>query len=211
MKPIQRKESGERARRKLVMIGDGACGKTCALVTFSAGTYPEVYIPTVFENYVSDVTVDDRHVELALWDTAGQEDYDRLRPLSYPDSHVVAITFAVDSPDSLDNVCSKWISEFTYFCRGVPMVLVGLKEDLRYDARTIKELAKTQQKPVTYSQGLAAASYIGAAAYVECSAQNYAGMGSVFDVSTRLGLYGLNWVRKNVRAKHGRRGDCSLM
>ena len=48
-----------------------------------------------------------KHVELALWDTAGQEDYDRLRPLSYPDSHVILICFAVDSPDSLDNVQEK--------------------------------------------------------------------------------------------------------
>lgn len=67
----------------------------------------QVYVPTVFENYVADVEVDGKHVELALWDTAGQEDYDRLRPLSYPDSHVVLICFAVDSPDSLDNVVEK--------------------------------------------------------------------------------------------------------
>ena len=51
--------------------------------------------------------VDGKHVELALWDTAGQEDYDRLRPLSYPDSHVILICFAIDSPDSLDNVQEK--------------------------------------------------------------------------------------------------------
>jgi small GTP-binding protein len=67
----------------------------------------QVYVPTVFENYVADVEVDGKHVELALWDTAGQEDYDRLRPLSYPDTHVILICFAVDSPDSLDNVQEK--------------------------------------------------------------------------------------------------------
>lgn len=67
----------------------------------------QLYVPTVFENYVADVEVDGKHVELALWDTAGQEDYDRLRPLSYPDSHVILICFAIDSPDSLDNVQEK--------------------------------------------------------------------------------------------------------
>ena len=67
----------------------------------------QVYVPTVFENYVADVEVDGKHVELALWDTAGQEDYDHMRPLSYPDSHVILIYFAVDSPDSLDNVQEK--------------------------------------------------------------------------------------------------------
>lgn len=56
---------------------------------------------------MADVEVDGKRVELALWDTAGQEDYDRLRPLSYPDSHVILICFAIDSPDSLDNVQEK--------------------------------------------------------------------------------------------------------
>lgn len=131
-------------RRKLVIVGDGACGKVCPLDNpfldrissprpldlpvdsllernFPRGLYRrpfppsgtddsvvnQVYVPTVFENYVADVEVDGKHVELALWDTAGQEDYDRLRPLSYPDSHVILICFAVDSPDSLDNVQEK--------------------------------------------------------------------------------------------------------
>ena len=70
----------------------------------------------MFENYVADVEVDGKHVELALWDTAGQEDYDRLRPLSYPDSHVILICFAVDSPDSLDNVQEKVRFAHIYIC-----------------------------------------------------------------------------------------------
>lgn len=50
-------------------------------------------------------------VELALWDTAGQEDYDRLRPLSYPDTDVILMCFSVDSPDSLENIPEKWTPE----------------------------------------------------------------------------------------------------
>lgn len=83
----------------------------------------QVYVPTVFENYVADVEVDGKHVELALWDTAGQEDYDRLRPLSYPDSHVILICFAVDSPDSLDNVQEK----VCFLCTSrLPMTLIDM-------------------------------------------------------------------------------------
>jgi small GTP-binding protein len=50
-------------------------------------------------------------VELALWDTAGQEDYDRLRPLSYPDTDVILLCFSIDSPVSLINVKEKWSPE----------------------------------------------------------------------------------------------------
>lgn len=116
---------------------------------------------------MADVEVDGKHVELALWDTAGQEDYDRLRPLSYPDSHVILICFAIDSPDSLDNVQEKvrvthpelvalsadvvvqWISEVMHFCPGLPIILVACKKDLRRDPRVVDELRKTNQRPVT--------------------------------------------------------------
>lgn len=64
-------------------------------------------IPTVFENYVTDCRVDGKSVQLALWDTAGQEDYERLRPLAYSKAHVLLIGFSIESPDSLDNVKHK--------------------------------------------------------------------------------------------------------
>ena len=65
-------------RKKLVIVGDGACGKTCLLIVFSKDQFPEVYVPTVFENYVADIEVDNKKVELALWDTAGQEEFDAI-------------------------------------------------------------------------------------------------------------------------------------
>ncbi|KAH8193532.1 hypothetical protein TruAng_012302 [Truncatella angustata] len=191
-------------RRKLVIVGDGACGKTCLLIVFSKGTFPEVYVPTVFENYVADVEVDGKHVELALWDTAGQEDYDRLRPLSYPDSHVILICFAVDSPDSLDNVQEKWISEVLHFCQGLPIILVGCKKDLRYDNKTIEELRKTSQKPVSpeepepepepnrTTQGEEVRKKIGAYKYLECSAKTNEGVREVFEHATRAALLSRN-------------------
>jgi Ras family protein A len=156
-------------------------------------------VPTVFENYVADVEVDGKHVELALWDTAGQEDYDRLRPLSYPDSHVILICFAIDSPDSLDNVQEKWISEVLHFCSGHPIILVGCKKDLRHDPRTIEELHKTSQKPVTPEQGEEVRKKIGAYKYLECSARTNEGVREVFESATRAALLAKKHERKKCR------------
>lgn len=64
-------------------------------------------MPTVFENFVTQVQFDNKVVELALWDTAGQEEFDRLRPLSYNDTNVVLIVFAVNHRPSLENVKDK--------------------------------------------------------------------------------------------------------
>ena len=54
-------------RKKLVIVGDGACGKTCLLIVFSKDQFPEVYVPTVFENYVADIEVDGRQVSTLLY------------------------------------------------------------------------------------------------------------------------------------------------
>lgn len=175
-------------RKKLVIVGDGACGKTCLLIVFSKDQFPEVYVPTVFENYVADIEVDGKQVELALWDTAGQEDYDRLRPLSYPDTEVILMCFSIDNPDSLENIREKWTPEVRHFCPKVPVILVGNKKDLRNDAQTIRELAKTKQEPVRWEQGDAMAKAIGADAYVECSARTKEGVRDVFEVATKKAL-----------------------
>lgn len=50
-------------RKKLVIVGDGACGKTCLLIVFSKDQFPEVYVPTVFENYIADIEVDGKQVK----------------------------------------------------------------------------------------------------------------------------------------------------
>ena len=68
----------------------------------------------MFENYVTDCRVDGKSVQLALWDTAGQEDYERLRPLAYSQAHVILIAFSLSSPDSLHNITTKWYDRPPY-------------------------------------------------------------------------------------------------
>ena len=189
-------------RRKLVIVGDGACGKTCLLFAFTKDEFPDKYIPTVFENYVSDIEVDGKLVELALWDTAGQEDYDRLRPLSYPDTDVILMCFSIDSHDSLENIHAKWVPEVRHFCPNVPFLLIATKKDLRNDPATKASLARDKLEVIRPEQGKAMADKVNAYAYLESSAKSREGVREVFLTATRAALQ-----KKNKR----RGGMCNLL
>jgi Rho family, other len=153
-------------QRKLVLLGDGACGKTSLLNVFTRGFFPTVYEPTVFENYVHDIFVDNIHMELSLWDTAGQEEFDRLRSLSYDDTQAIMLCFSVDNKDSLENVSSKWVAEITEHCQGVKVVLCALKCDLREEQEKDDEDEEPQRQIITYNEGLEVARRIGALRYL---------------------------------------------
>ncbi|KAK0741887.1 P-loop containing nucleoside triphosphate hydrolase protein [Apiosordaria backusii] len=168
--------------KKIVVVGDGGCGKTCLLISYSQGYFPEKYVPTVFENYITYPThpPTGKTVELALWDTAGQEEYDRLRPLSYPETDLIFVCFAIDCPNSLENVMDKWYPEVLHFCPYTPLILVGLKSDLRYK-KTCIDMLKTQGlTPVTTEQGHAVAAKMGAQ-YMECSSKEMTGVEEIFE------------------------------
>ena len=146
------------------------------------------YVPTVFENYVTDCRVDARNVQLALWDTAGQEDYERLRPLAYSQAHVILIGFSIDTPDSLENVRHKWAQEAQERCPGVPIILVALKKDLRDDPAAQEEMRKRSQKFIPSKAGEQMKEEIGARKYLECSSLTGDGVDDVFEAATRAAL-----------------------
>ncbi|KAI9729428.1 MAG: Rho GTPase [Cirrosporium novae-zelandiae] len=181
---------------KLVIIGDGACGKTSLLSVFTLGYFPTHYVsilysarvPTVFENYVTDCRVDGRDVQLALWDTAGQEDYERLRPLAYAKANVILIGFSVDEPESLENVKEKWFPEAKDRCPDIPVILVALKKDLRGAADAIEEMRKKNRDFLQPDDGKEMMKIIGARQYKECSSLTGEGVDDVFEAATRAAL-----------------------
>ncbi|MES1912196.1 MAG: Rho GTPase protein rac1 [Cercozoa sp. M6MM] len=173
---------------KCVVVGDGAVGKTCLLISYTTNAFPGEYIPTVFDNYSANVMVDGRPINLGLWDTAGQEDYDRLRPLSYPQTDVFLVCYSIISPPSFENVKAKWYPEIQHHAPGVPLLLVGTKSDLRGDEATKQQLAAKGQHIIAEEEALAMQKQIGAVKYLECSALTQEGLKNVFDEAIRAAL-----------------------
>jgi len=140
--------AAERPLIKVVVIGDGAVGKTCLLISYKEKVFPSTYVPTVFNNWTKVVDVQNGdetvRVTLDLWDTAGQEEFDRIRYLSYRDTAVFFFCFSVVDPSTFENIKSKWLPEVNYHMGAVfqqPIkMLVGLKSDLKKDPRHMAKL-----------------------------------------------------------------------
>jgi len=182
---------------KCVVVGDGAVGKTCLLISYTTNAFPGEYIPTVFDNYSANVMVDGKPINLGLWDTAGQEDYDRLRPLSYPQTDVFLVCFSVISNSSFENVKTKWVPEIQHHAPNVPILLVGTKSDLRKDENTIKQLNSRQQSMVLVESAQRMAKEIGAVNFLECSALTQEGLKQVFDEAIRAAMSKPTGKKKN--------------
>lgn len=147
---------------------------------------PSSYAVVGFTDFSSNFRIGDEPYTLGLFDTAGQEDYDRLRPLSYPQTDVFLVCFSVTSPASFENVREKWFPEVHHHCPGVPCLIVGTQTDLRDDQSVRDKLAKQKMTPVKKEDGERMAKELGAVKYVECSALTQYKLKDVFDEVSRL-------------------------
>ncbi|OAY73720.1 Rac-like GTP-binding protein RAC1 [Ananas comosus] len=180
------------------------------------------YVPTVFDNFSANVVVDGCTVNLGLWDTAGQEDYNRLRPLSYRGADVFLLAFSLISKASYEN----WIPELTHYAPGVPMILVGTKLGnipimcliisyyvldyivacfLYYNLRDDKQFFVDHPGavPITTAQGEELRKLIGAPAYIECSSKTQQNIKGVFDAAIKVVLQPPKQKKKKGMAQKG--------
>ena len=164
------------------------------LISYTTNSFPEEYIPTVFDNYQTNVLVDSKPINIGLWDTAGQEDYDRLRPLSYPKTDVFLLCFAINSQSSFENIKNKWYPEIQHHAPGTPFIIIGTKIDLR----------NAESKYIVKQQGEQLKDELKGFKYLECSARTQEGLKQVFDEAIRCVL-----VHQNNSDK--KKSKCSIL
>lgn len=151
------------------------------LISYTKNKFPAEYVPTVFDNYIVDIAIDDsdvpdiNEVKMDLWDTAGQEDYDKLRPLSYDETDIFVMCFSTTERSSFDNIKERWFPEIE---KKMPKragktcaMVVGTKIDLRESAGPDK---------VSKAEGMELAEELGIT-YMECSALTQDGLTEIFD------------------------------
>mgnify|MGYP001044920378 CR=1 FL=1 len=181
---------------KIVMVGDSKVGKTSLQYTFENGHFPEEYIPTIFNSYCQLITLSKEQTtfRLQIWDTAGSRDYDNLRHLSYPMTDIFLLCFSLISRKTFNNIADKWIKEVRHHCPGVPVILVGLKSDLkdnfdrsRLDSNSISEMSDSvkDQIPIELHEGNEMKEQIGAISYIEISSKENINVYEVFEFSCR--------------------------
>ncbi|XP_041998084.1 rac-like GTP-binding protein RHO1 isoform X2 [Salvia splendens] len=163
------------------------------------------YVPTVFDNFSANVVVNGATVNLGLWDTAGQEDYNRLRPLSYRGADVFILAFSLISKASYENVSKKWIPELKHYAPGVPIVLVGTKLDLRDDKEFFEN--HSGSVPITNAQGEELRKLITSPSYVECSSKTQENVKAVFDAAIKVVLQPPKQKKKKGKAQKA----CSIL
>jgi len=173
---------------KCVVVGDGGVGKTSLLMSYTSNSFPNDYVPTIFDNYNAPIMIEDKVYNLGLWDTAGQEEYDKMRTVSYPHTDVFVLCFSLVHPMSFDNVKNRWFPELKEYCPESPILLVGTKSDLTSDENTMRMLQKQNMLPVSRDAAERLVSELKMAGYLECSGLTQAGVKVVFDEASRLAV-----------------------
>lgn len=165
----------------IVVVGDGAVGKTWLLHRFHNKNLPRDYVATIYDKTEFEVTVDDEPHMVQLIDTAGQEEYDRLRKVIYPVADAFLLCFSVNDRDSLINVREKWMPELREYCKRVPVVLCATKTDLR----------SSKECCVTTTESETVRLKIGASSLVECSAKENVGVRNAVFEAVRASVMGM--------------------
>lgn len=175
--------------KKLAFVGDIGVGKTSFIFTFIAGSFyddTDIISPYQLQGFLTDFVIDETRIELDIRDSMEIEESAEKKKLYYSNASLIIICFSIDNHESFDDVEKKWLVEIQRYNfsinpeNRVPIILIGLKTDLRDDPITISELKSKHLKPITKSEARKKADKIGAHTYLECSSRTNEGVQSAF-------------------------------
>ena len=170
---------------RTIWIGDPESGKTSLLTSYTKNVFPQQYVPSLNENYTVQVNNflyggKERHINLNI--STVTVDSTAMNGEEYePQSDVVVIVCAIDSPESFKTVEKDLIPKAKTQLPGKPVIIVGTKTDLRKDEGSIQRLAAKNEHPVTLKEGMKLAKRAGIQNYVECSAKELGSVKAVFE------------------------------
>ncbi len=168
-----------RDRIKCVVVGDVDSGKSSLIATYTEGIFPSEPLPSVLSTVQKDVLLESgSSVGLSLWDTPGDRNLDRTRPLSYSKGDVILLCFPVNKIRSLNDIRSRWQEEIDEYAPDAALILVGTKADMR-DGNI--ECIKDQDIQVLLSE-------LDGEGYFEVSARNVQGVYELFKFTAEIGL-----------------------
>ncbi|XP_061901129.1 rho-related GTP-binding protein RhoV isoform X1 [Entelurus aequoreus] len=166
-----------------MLVGDGAVGKTSMIVSYTSNGYPVDYRQTGFDVFSGQVQVDGTPVRVQLVDTAGQEEFDEFRSLSYSHTDVFLLCFSMVNPTSFHNITKKWVPNIRAYNPTSPIILVGTQSDLLLDVNILINLDRSNVKPVPSARAQNMAEKIRAADYIECSSLTQKNLKEAFDAA----------------------------
>ncbi|ODV58899.1 P-loop containing nucleoside triphosphate hydrolase protein, partial [Ascoidea rubescens DSM 1968] len=180
----------------IVTIGDNKCGKTSLINTFINNEFSNKFSSySIFENYNKKIFFKEPLQKLAInfkfWDVSGHEDFDRMRPLIYADVQIILICFAINNTNSFNSILEKWIPEIENYCPNIPIILLGLKSDLRktnsdYDSDPYINNNKQGDRLIEYEKCIELSKQINSKFYIECSAKEMYHIHKIFDLVAKI-------------------------
>uniref|UniRef100_A0AAY5K4U4 Rho-related GTP-binding protein RhoH n=1 Tax=Esox lucius TaxID=8010 RepID=A0AAY5K4U4_ESOLU len=185
---------------KCVLVGDSAVGKTALLVRFTSETFPDCYRPTVYENTGVEVFMDGVQISLGLWDTAGNDMFRQIRPMSYQQADVILVCYSVANHASFASVRQKWIGEIRENLPRVPVLVVATQTDQR-------EAGSHRSSCLSAAEGKRLAQDVRAKGYLECSSLSNRGVQQVFECAVRTAV---NQAKKRTRRRMFNINDCAM-
>ncbi|EOB12170.1 Rac-like GTP-binding protein ARAC7 [Nosema bombycis CQ1] len=169
---------------KVVVLGDNSIGKTWLVTTFITGKNPGGYTPTLFDNLGKRVEFKKKVYMVSVWDTAGNDEFTRMRSLSFIQADVFLLCYSMNNVRSFNSI-QKWLDGLKDF--ECPIILCGTKCDLKDEEIIDPDVADE----IATKNGLYA--------HIETSSVDYINVNAAFDKA----------IEAVVSPKNGRNGYIS--